>query len=150
MTATEAPNPYVIRRVNKWIEADAESDLAGLAIKVRQYITNAERDDLVEASNAIRLYSAEYMTLDLEQRAAAEAEKGGTPRDLEWQLLAPYIIEWNVKAENEAGEIVDVPAPADGGADVFALIPNEHYSWMYDVVIRGYRAMGKAGSFSAA
>ena len=144
-----APNPYVIRKVNRWINADEESDLAGLAIKVRQYITNAERDILVEESNAIRLFSAEYLKADLDAREALEAEKGGTPRDLEWRFLAPYILEWNVQAENDAGEVVPVPAPADGGADVFALIPPEAYSWMYDIVIRGYRAMGKAGSYSA-
>lgn len=143
-----APNPYVITRVNKWINAE-DGDLAGLAIKVRQYITNAERDDLIEHSNAIREYSAEFLKLDLEARTRLEEERGGSPRDLERAFLAPYIVEWNVQAENEAGEVVPVPAPADGGPDVFDLIPAEHYSWMYDIVIRGYRAMGKAGSFNA-
>lgn len=147
MTEATAPNPYIIRRVHTWIKADEKGDLAGLAIKVRQHITNAERDDLVEASNAVRKYSAEYLGADLEQREKLEAERNGTPRDHEWALLAPYIVEWNVQGERADGEIVPVPAPADGGPDVFSLIPPEHYTWMYDQVIRGYRAMGKAGSF---
>lgn len=145
----QLPNPYVIQRVNKWITCEDEDGPTGFAIKVRQYITNAERDDLVAVTNEIRRYSAEYLQMDPEQKATAEVEHGGTPRELEWRQLAPYIAEWNHAAENEDGAIVPVPSPADGGPDVFRLITPEQYSWCYDIVIRGYRAWGKAGSFSA-
>src|SRR5690349_5245335 len=126
----EKPSPYVIRRVNKWITCEDEDGPQGLSILVRQYITNAERDDLVDASNAIREYSAKWLgDMSPEERTAAE-EANDTPRDREWKFLAPYIVGWNVQAENEAGEVVDVPAPADGGPDVFRLIPAEHYTWI--------------------
>lgn len=150
----DAPAPYIIRRANKWIYADADSDLAGFAIKVRQYITNAERDDIIDETNKIRQYSADYIrTLDLKKREELAVQHGGTPRDVEWSYLAPYIVEWNFQAEtaestDDEPAFAPVPAPADGGPDVFKLIPNEHYVWIYNQVINGYRAMGKAGTTS--
>lgn len=140
------PNPYVIQRVNKWITVEDEaSDLAGMAIKVRAAITNAERDDLITEFNAVNAYSREYIKADLKEREKLETKHGGSPRDIEWSMLAPYIIEWNIQAENANGEVAPVPAPADGGPAVFALITPEAYSWIYECVLLGYRAWGKAG-----
>lgn len=39
--------------------------------------------------------------------------------------VAPYVVEWNLTAENLAtGEVVPVPAPAEAGWQVFELISN--------------------------
>lgn len=145
----KAHNLYIVPRANQWIECEDKDGPLGFRIKVRQYITNAERDDIVAASNEIRKFSAEYLTMSAEERVALDAA-GDTPRDREWRFLAPYIVEWNHAAESESGEIEPVPSPADAGPDVFALVTPEQYTWMYDVVIRGYRASGKAGSYKDA
>lgn len=41
-----------------------------------------------------------------------------------YAAIAPYVVEWNLRAENlETGEIVDVPPPATLGPDAFELLP---------------------------
>lgn len=38
--------------------------------------------------------------------------------------IAPYVVEWNLRAENlETGEIVDVPPPVTLGPEAFELLP---------------------------
>lgn len=140
-------NPYVVRRENRWIVCEDADGPQGFAIKVRQYLTNAERDDLVTDTNEIHRYSADYLTASIEERPALEERHGGTPRDLEWRHLAPYILEWNAAGETAKGDVEPIPPPAEGGPDVFLLITPEQYSWIYAIVVRGYRSMGKAGSW---
>ncbi len=142
-----AGNLYVVPRANHWIECDDEDGPLGFKIKVRQYITNAERDDIVRESNELRAYSLDYLAMDAAQRAALD-EAGDTPRDREWRFLAPYIVEWNHAAETESGEIEPVPPPAGAGPEVFALVTPEQYAWMYQTVIGGWRATGKAKSYN--
>lgn len=52
-----------------------------------------------------------------------------------YAAIAPYVVAWNLRAENlETGVVVDVPPPAEIGSDVFELLPNtvtlEIYFWL--------------------
>lgn len=136
--------PFVINKVNIWIECEDDDGPKGLRIKVRRDITNRERDDLNEwYRTEVGDYQREWLNYDAEKRAQTDADQD-TPRDREWTMLASYILDWNIEAENTDGEIVAVPAPADGGPDVFHLVTKDAIDWMMKVVLVGYRATGKA------
>lgn len=138
-------NPYVLQRTNRWLVCDDPNGPQGFGILVRQYITNAERDDLNEVVREVVKYNVEYLEAPLDAREALEQARGGSPRDMERRMLAPYIVDWNAAGEDDKGNIVPIPAPADGGPDVFHLITKEQYDWCYEMVISGYQATGKAG-----
>lgn len=138
-------NPYVVQRSNRWLICDDPAGPEGFGILVRQYITNAERDDLNASVREIVQYNMDYIAKPRDEWEALEQERGGSPRDLERKLLAPYIVDWNAAGENDKGDIVPIPAPADGGPEVFNLITKEQYDWCYEMVISGYQATGKAG-----
>ncbi len=50
---------------------------------------------------------------------------GSTPMREIFGHIAPYVAEWDFKAENiETGELVDVPPPSVLGGEVFELLPS--------------------------
>lgn len=58
-----------------------------------------------------------------------------TPLTEALEHIAPYVVEWSLTAERtDTGEIVDVPPPAEVGAEVFDLLKTEEagaiLSWL--------------------
>lgn len=143
-------SPFVINKVHVWIECEDDDGPKGLAIKVRKDLTNRERDELNDHYREhVVEYEKAWRELSPEERAKTDAD-GDTPRDREWQILAAYILEWNVQAETPAGALEDVPSPADGGPAVFELVTKDALDWMMNVVLNGYRITGKANGLRAA
>ena len=44
-------------------------------------------------------------------------------RDAVWPLFAPYVVDWNLKALDAKGKVVDIDPPSVGGPDQFQYIP---------------------------
>lgn len=69
-----------------------------------------------------------------------------TPLREALEVVAPYVVEWNFRAVNTVnGETIDVPPPAEAGAEVFDLLTIEEsgaiLSWLkYPQQMRGAEA----------
>lgn len=56
-----------------------------------------------------------------------------------FDVIAPYVIAWNVERENlEAGEMVPVPPPAEGGPDMFKVLDHLEIAWLILKVRTGH------------
>lgn len=90
-------------------------------------------------AKAIRAIDAEmraFLDQHREQLTALDRKK----RD----IIAPYIRSWNLyEYDEESGESIPVPAPAQGGAIVLEEIEPDLCSWMIVTCLNAYR-LGKA------
>ena len=77
---------------------DGMEDEIPFRAKIRTNLTFAEADELTWADDA-------------DVRADV------------WPKFAPYVVSWNLRGMDAKGKLVDIPAPADGGADQFQYIP---------------------------
>jgi hypothetical protein len=143
----ERPNvDFVVTRQHRWYTCEDEDGPKGLAIKVRKDITNRERDDLNDYYREhVSQYQSDWLKMTPEERVEVDL-RDDTPRAREWRMLAPYILDWNAKAEDDDGEIRELPAPADAGPEVFNLITKDAIDWLMAMVLYGYRASGKVGN----
>lgn len=47
------------------------------------------------------------------------------------EAIAPYVLAWNCeKVNRDTGNVEPVPAPADGGPDVFLVVDRDILSWL--------------------
>lgn len=135
---------FVVTRQFVWLTCEDEDGAKGLSVKVRKNITNRERDDLNEHYREYIIeYQKQWLEMTDEERAEVD-ENDDTPRAREWRMLADYIEDWNAQAEDDDGNIVDLPAPKVAGAQIFELVTKDAVDWCMRSVLYGYRATGKA------
>jgi len=135
---SDRPQPFRLADRYEWIAAD-DPGLSGLAIYVRTSITNLERDRLQERHDDILEYNRDWLAMP-----APERPDGDSPRDREWNLLAPYVKDWNVVGLDVDGNETPLPTPAVAGGKVFEACTPDVTNWIMRVVLLGYRATGKA------
>lgn len=142
--ASGRPAPYRIAPRPEWIRCDLEGH-EGFAILAPRDVTNAERDELQ------RRHQAEVVEYELAyyKRPAAKRDPEDTPRRREQALVAPFVLDWNAVGLDGEGNEVPLPAPAAAGPEIFGALYVQLYQWIVRVVLMGYRATGKAGSWSA-
>lgn len=137
---------FVVSRQFTWLTCDDEDGAKGLSVKVRKNITNKERDELnLYYKEHITDYQSEWLKMTDEEREEIDA-RDDTPRDREWRLLSEYILDWNAQAEDDDGNIRDLPAPAVEGPQVFELVTKDAVDFCMRSVLYGYRATGKASA----
>lgn len=136
------PDTFNFKRNYRRIDCD-EPGYEGFWIKVRAGISNDERDALREARREGLEYNIAYLNMEPVERAAIDAS-GDTPRRREFALAAPFIVGWNAVGETDAGEEKPLPPPAEAGPDIFACVPVDIFIWMFQLVVDGYVASGKA------
>ncbi len=114
-----APPPFRQQRW-EWVHCDTPG-YEGFAIEARSNLTIGEREQ----------FRAELDRIDALDDA----------KDPElYALLSPHIRAWNaVGVDVLTGEDAPIPAPADGGPDVFQLIDPPQVSWIVLVTCLGYR-----------
>lgn len=97
---------FVVNRRSRWVEWIDKNDPDGVPFRarIRSNLTFGEIDNL--------------------------AFEPGTEMTIIHGQLAPYVYEWNVAIE-ENGAVVEVPAPADAGGEVFDSIPNLWFWWLW-------------------
>lgn len=146
-TPNGRPAPFVIKHTRRWVECD-DPAYEGFAIYVSAQITNAEREVLADAHDAIMRYeTTEYPKL---VAAATKEGKGAeveSPREREMRLIAPLVFDWNAVGLTDAGDEAPIPPPAVGGPAVFSLIFPDQYDWIVRAVLLGYRTGKGAGSW---
>ncbi len=143
-----APPPFPARRF-AWVHCEI-AVLEGFAIEVRTNLLNRERFEFMKAWRTI----ADHEKWWLEQQKAWAEEHPGevmpeyhslatdTPAKRVNALIAPYVRAWNAMGlvEGPDGELTEapVPAPADGGPDVFLLVEDAMRDWVVGRVLGGY------------
>lgn len=107
--------------IYEWVECELEDVNEGLVerpFKVKVLI-NAPRAEVIALSKSI----------------AAVLDKGEAARDRElFDLVAPRITDWNVMAENQTGELVKLPPPAEAGGAAIEFLPLQTQSWLLRIV----------------
>lgn len=144
-----------------------EPAYAGLWAEVRRNLTIGERRDLVEAANAIDARYRELQNAAHERSLAFNEALKAIPetepaqradliatqtaalhqhaRDLEqividrYLLVAPHIHRWNLHTMTDAGEIVPVPTPREGGMETLVQIDADLVGWLVHVTLQAYR-----------
>jgi len=165
--------PFVTRARYTRLECE-EPNYEGLWADVRTNLTHGEREAFIEAlrelddrQEAWRLQrAAEAKGIDAavadapneEAKQEAEAarkawlrqveDRGAEIRAARLELIAPYIKAWNVCTEDAKGEVVEVPAPMDGGLASFDATDEVIENWLVIGVVIGYRT-GKGVRSSA-
>lgn len=164
---------YVAGERYVWVECE-EPGYEGFRAEVRQNLTQGERTLLRERLAAIedrieviQLASmdkaqeldertagtkpgpAEQMHIRAEQRKLLAEFNADVEREMleQHRLIAPYVRAWNLYRVGEDGEPVAVPAPRDGGDDVFDLLERPLVSWLIYELLVAYRG-GKGLSAS--
>lgn len=143
------PPSVNISQMREWIMCDWEEldperfkMLAGFGILVRTGITIQEQDDLIRRNreNQQAIEAFEALPED-EQKAVPEENQ---PYNLQWQILAPYVLDWNLEAEDINDKMIPVPPPAVAGYKAFNMVTLDHIYWITRIVLHGYQATGKA------
>lgn len=91
---------YVIGERSKWIkyiEDGQEDDPIQFEAKVRKNLSSEEVEPL-------------FWGTDITDPEA-------------WEIVAPFVLDWNIAVRNEQGEIEKVSPPAEAGGEQFRLIP---------------------------
>lgn len=136
------PGWFVVADDHDWIVCDDPDipDQHGLAIYVRTSITNREQQRLHERHAEITEYATAW-------RESDNPDWDDTPDSRLRALVAPYVVGWNARGYNEESVIVDLPPPAEAGPEIFDAIKYEAWRWIFQVVLYGYLATGKAGGW---
>lgn len=80
------------------------------------------------------------VNLSFDQLDAIPYSTGTAYADL-WQVIAPYVVEWNViRTALETGQPEPVPPPAEAGWEVFRVLDHIEANWVADKVKFGYLA----------
>ena len=154
-----APPPFAARRY-RWIACELDG-YEGFQIEVRSNLLNREKLEFQKAYRAI----GDYEKWWLEQLEAWSKEhpdevmpddhalQVDTPRRRTDALVAPYVRAWNamgVLVDDDDGNETPIPAPADGGPDVFLLTEEVMRDWIVGKVLVGYLSgKGIRPSFAA-
>lgn len=81
---------------------------------------------------------AKFQNLTLKESDALPI-KAGVSMEEGLNLAAPFVAEWNLTAETEGGEVVNVPPPSEaGGAVIHSLMTFEEASWLYNQLKFGH------------
>lgn len=132
------PAPYRIWQYGWHCSSD------GFCIEARSNLSLKERDDFLEADDAITAYSKEWIETPDEER-----DHEDTPRRRQIELLLPYIRDWNaVGIDAVTGEEKPLPSPAVAGIDAFQLITADQGVWVITEITNAYR-WGKGLTFSS-
>ena len=92
--------------------------------------------DLPEGAEPLRVKVR--VNLSIEEQNAIPVSDGTTFRE-QWDVIAPYVAEWNVLRENHAtGELEQVPAPAEAGPDAFLVLDQLESLWLVQQIKYGY------------
>jgi len=156
-----------------WVECE-EPGYEGFRAEVRQNLTQGERtllrerlasiEDIIEAiqldsmakaeelderTTGSKPSPAEQMRIKAEQRKLLAEFNADVEREMleQHRLIAPYVRAWNLFRVGEDGEPVAVPAPRDGGDDVFNQLERPLVSWLIYELLVAYRG-GKGLSAS--
>jgi hypothetical protein len=139
----QRPAPFRMADKKEWIACD-QPGLEGFAVLVRTSVTNAEQDELRERFRANAAYQEAYFAAP-----APERDRDDTPRRRELALVAPYVLDWNAVGVGSDGDEKPLPPPAVAGPDAFECVTPDAERWIVQVVLLGYHATGKAGSWRA-
>lgn len=123
MPTNATPQFYIPQNRSRRVEWIDESDPDGLPFRarVRANLTFGEVNELTFAEDT--------------QMTEVHAK------------LAPYVLEWNAGRIGADGEPEPIPAPADGGPDVFEEVPNAFFWWLFtEVKINATKQLPKASS----
>lgn len=98
----------------QYVEQDAPDDAVPFEVTIRANLTFGELNALVWAKD--------------------------TPMTEMHAMFAPFVAGWNLSGINEDDEVVDIPAPADGGPEQFEHLPNALF-WeiVRDIKLRSNR-----------
>lgn len=95
-------------------------DTSGLYIPSQRYKWLEYEESGAEDEPTIRIKVRSSLTVSEFESIALEAD---TPMVEAYDLYAPYVVEWNVAEIDDNGDVQAVPAPAEGGGEMFRHIP---------------------------
>lgn len=135
---------YRLPPVHEWVTCELDEVNEGLPeplkIKVR---VNPDRLEIMAMSQQITEHAEKVQARVHKQME--RAKKAGKSVQIDpaqeraddialFDIIAPRIVEWNLKAYDASGEIVDVPPPAEvGGAPIELLTPRGR-QWVLRIV----------------
>lgn len=136
--------------VYEWVECERDEVNEGLTRPLRiKVLVNPSRPDIFAMSQAIQDHFAA-----VRERHTSTDDAEPVPFDPEQDLrddralidiIAPRIVAWNVEALNGAGEVVDLPPPAEIGGIVADLLTNQQRLWLISIVTSAHHG-GQARS----
>lgn len=134
------PAPY---RLHQYVWHCSSDDFC---IEVRSNLSLKERDDFIDAEDAVFRYSDEWVKAQAEDPDSVDHED--TPRRRRLELMVPFIRDWNVVGEDAVtGEERSVPSPRVAGVEAFRLVALPHSAWIMETISTAYR-LGKGFSSS--
>jgi hypothetical protein len=145
---------YRLPPVYEWVECEKDEINEGLTkpLRIRVLVnpTKAEVVSLGQQVSALFQQSADLIKTAIEARKAAKdapteddiaetvaAMPGdeGQKADTElFALVAPRVVQWNVKAERTDGETVDLPPPADTNGTSMQVLNVRQQLWIVGIV----------------
>lgn len=159
---TSSLMPFVVAERWTWVDCDLEG-YEGFRAEVRLNLTNGERQRLQLLLTDVDEKRQEIATrrqAKIDALRAAKDLEGADPIALGQQLadeleatvaehetnttrireaITPYIRAWNAAEKNDAGEIVDAPAPAVAGLAAFAAVDQVMEGWLVKATLEAYR-----------
>lgn len=118
----------------------------GFCIEARSNLSLKERDDFIDAEEAIFQYSEAWVKAQAEDPGSVDQED--TPRRRRLALIAPFIRDWNaVGVDVTTGDEAPIPSPAVAGVDAFQLITLDQGVWIMETISTAYR-LGKGLTLS--
>ena len=100
----------------QYLEQDAPEGTVTFTAKIRSNLTFGELNTLVWAKE--------------------------TPMTEMYELFAPFVVEWNLSGVDASGDVVDIPAPAVGGAEQFDYLPiGVFWELVRDIKLRSNRPL---------
>lgn len=129
------PAPFTRLRKPAWIECDMPG-YAGFAIFVRPTLLNGERRMLQDEANEADRYRTAWLAMDEAERA-----KHPDPFERQKEIVAPYVLGWNVAEYDDAtGEERVMPAPATAGVAAFDYVDFSLTAWIVGTIINGHNS----------
>lgn len=151
-----------------WIDCDLPGAYEGFKVEVRMNLRNRDRkrltmglDDITAERDRIS-DNAKRLGRDLDAKIKAvqtggddDAIAAATEEKFQFieetaaaydrnvarihALIAPYVRAWNVMDRDDAGDLIDAPAPMVAGVDAFESIDQQMTWWLVNAVTAAYR-----------
>ena len=133
---------YRLPPVHEWVTCELDDVNEGLPepLKIR-VLVNPDRLQILALNQQITDHFAAVRARVEKQVKAAKGKAPVIDPEQEraddvrlWDIIAHRIVGWNLQALNEAGELVDVPPPAEAGGIVMELLGTHGNQWVLRIV----------------
>lgn len=108
-------------------KAAAPTPISGFRIRPRYRDVECDWFELEEGEEPFRATIRRNLTFE---QIHAIPDGDEATFDEIWKEIAPYVTGWNLLAEDDKGEVVPVPPPAEAGPDVSRMLDAQMSLWL--------------------